>query len=318
MTYYFNTVYIIDKYLVGSKLEKEGPLGTYLCEVFNKEEDCFESVEIEMVKKVLDHFGKSYELAIGGDLSNQLATFYYALKDYNVSPIGVYSACSTMNLSIILASIVIESRKNDNILCLTSSCTQTAERQFRFPNEYGGQKMDTQTYTSTIAAGALLSSKESKVRISCATVGHVIDVDYKNACDFGRVMAPSAIESIITHLREVRRNPKDYDLILTGDLSSYGYKIVKSELEKEYGSIDNYNDCGLMIYDIENQNVFAGGSGPGTQAFVMLGLVYEKLKSKEYKRVLICATGALMNQDMVSQKRSIPGICHVVELEAVL
>lgn len=317
MTYYFNNVYFKDKYLVGGLLEYEGPYGMYLNEVYNKKEDSFEDIEINMVKKVLDYFKDKTKIVIGGDLSNQLANFYYAIKDYDFNPIGVYSACSTMNLSIVLASILVESNKHNEILCVTSSCNQSAERQFRFPNEYGGEKYDTQTFTSTIASGVVLSNSVGDVRVSCATLGKVIDIDYKNACDFGRVMAPAAIECLFTHLKEVNKTPSDYDLILTGDLSAYGSKIVKEELEKVYGTINNYNDCGLMIYDINKQKVFAGGSGPGTSAFIMLGYIYDEIKRKKLKRVLLCATGALMNQNMVAQKRSIPGICHVVELEVV-
>lgn len=317
MTYYFNNVYFKDKYLVGGSLEYEGPYGMYLNEVYNRNEECFEDIEINMVKKVLDYFKGMASVAIGGDLSNQLANFYYAIKDFDINPIGVYSACSTMNLSIILASLLVDANKHNEILCITSSCNQVAERQFRFPNEYGGEKYDTQTFTSTIASGVVISNRKGDVRITSATLGKVIDIDYKNACDFGRVMAPSAIESIFTHLKEVNKSPKDYDLILTGDLSLYGSKIIKEELEKVYGTINNYNDCGLMIYDLEKQKVFAGGSGPGTSAFIMLGYIYEEIKKKNFKRVLICATGALMNQNMVAQKRSIPGICHVIELEVV-
>ena len=135
--------------------------------------------------------------------------------------------------------------------------------------------------------------------------------------DFGRAMTPAAIETLLEHFKATNTTPNDYDLILTGDLSKYGYEIVKKELIKEYGHITNYNDCGLLLYDIKKQNVLAGGSGPGTSAAVLLSYVKKKLQNKELKHVILCATGALMNPTMVNQKNSLPCIAHIVELEGI-
>ena len=129
-----------------------------------------------------------------------------------------------------------------------------------------------------------------------------------------RCMAPAAIETLLSHFKNTNTKPSDYDLILTGDLSYYGYPIVKSELEKVFGVIDNYKDSGMMIFDKDNQNVFAGGSGPGTIAATLLGYVFKKMKNKELNKVLVCATGALMNPIMSNQKREIPSIAHIIEL----
>ena len=232
-----------------------------------------------------------------------------------ISFIGVYGACSTICLSIGLAALCLNNNGLNRILAFTSSHNQSAERQFRNPVEYGGNKEQTQTFTSTVGASALVTKKTSIVKIGSFTIGKVIDIGFADPTDFGRAMAPAAIETLLNHFKENNLNPSDYDLILTGDLSYYGSKLVKEALEDEFGEIRNYNDCGLMLYDIENQDVLAGGSGPGTCAAVTLGYIFKSLKNGIYKKVLICATGALMNPTMMNQKNSLPCIAHAISLE---
>ena len=314
-TYKIDSAYIKEGYVITSKLESEGPIGKFFDEIFTPNEDCFESSELKMVKKCLSKLSISnIDLIIAGDLSNQIAISNYTAKFIDKSMLGVYSACATINECIIIASLLVENNKMNNILCFTSSYNQTAERQFRSPIEYGGEKTLTQTFTSTVAAGCIISSKKSKVKITNVTIGRVFDIDFKNVLDFGRCMAPAAIETLLSHFKNTNTKPSDYDLILTGDLSYYGYPIVKSELEKVFGVIDNYKDSGMMIFDKDNQNVFAGGSGPGTIAATLLGYVFKKMKNKELNKVLVCATGALMNPIMSNQKREIPSIAHIIEL----
>lgn len=314
-TYKIENVYLKEAYVVTSKLESEGPIGKFFDEVFTPNEDCFESSELKMLKKCLSKLSISnIDLVVAGDLSNQIAISNYTAKLIDKPMLGVYAACATINEAIIIASLLIESDKMKNILCFTSSYNQTAERQFRSPIEYGGEKSLTQTFTSTVAAGCIISSKKSIIKITNITIGKVFDIDFKNVLDFGRCMAPAAIETLLSHFKNTNTKPSDYDLILTGDLSHYGYPIVKNELEKVFGTINNYNDTGIMIFDRNNQNVFAGGSGPGTIAATLLGYVYKKMLNKELKKVLICATGALMNPIMSNQKREIPSIAHIIEL----
>lgn len=314
-TYKIDNVYIKEKYVVTSKLESEGPIGKYFDDIFEPCEDCFESSELKMLKKCLSKLSISnIDLIIAGDLSNQIAISNYTAKLIDKPMLGVYSACATINEAIIIASLLINNNTFDNILCFTSSYNQTAERQFRSPVEYGGEKNITQTFTSTVAAGCIISNKKSKVRITNVTIGRVFDIDFKNVMDFGRCMAPAAIETLLSHFKNTNTKPSDYDLILTGDLSFYGYPIVKSELEKVFGPVNNYNDSGILLFDRDKQKVLAGGSGPGTIAATLLSYVYKKIERKELNKVLVCATGALMNPIMCNQKREIPSIAHIVEL----
>ncbi len=324
MNFKINNVYLLDSMVLGGKLEGKGPIASYLDYVSDFKEDCFENSEISMLSQSIDMLfekmnvkPEDIDIAVGGELSNQLTTTSYTMRKLLISLIGIYSACSTIALGIGLASLLIDKNTVKNALVFTSSNNQSAERQFRNPVEYGGEKEDTQTFTSTIAASCIIGNTKSKIKINSFTLGKVIDIGFTDALDFGRAMAPAALESLIEHFRETRTKPENYDLILTGDLSSYGYEVVKKGLEDWYPTLTNYQDCGLILYDVEKQPVFAGGSGPGTSAAVLLSYVKKKMEKKELKRVLLCATGVLMNPTMINQKNSLPCIAHVIELEAV-
>jgi stage V sporulation protein AD len=196
----------------------------------------------------------------------------------------------------------------------------SSERQFRYPIEYGVLKPSSSTFTATGAASCLLSNINSDVRIECATLGRIVDYDQNDANDMGRVMAPAAIDTLIRHFEDTGRSPDDYDLILTGDLGKYGVEIVKDYLSNTYDITlgDKYNDCGLLLYDLDAQtNIKAGGSGPVCSALVVYSYIYELLKKKKIKRVLFLATGALFSPIMVFQKENINSICHAVSLEVV-
>lgn len=324
MNFKIENVYLNDSIVLSGEKEKQGPIGKYIDYHSQFKNSSFENSEIAMLYQAIDMLlekqnlkDSDIDLAIGGELSNQLTTTSYTFRKINTSLIGIYSACSTISLAIGLSALLLMNNQVNRVLAFTSSNNQSAERQFRNPIEYGGEKEITQTFTSTIAASAILSNEVSNIRIKSFTVGKVIDIGFSDAMDFGRAMAPAAIETLLEHFKSTNTTPNDYDLILTGDLSKYGYEIVKKELMKEYGPITNYNDCGLLLYDIKKQNVLAGGSGPGTSAAVLLSYVKKKLQNKELKHVILCATGALMNPTMVNQKNSLPCIAHIVELEGI-
>ncbi len=322
MTFKFDNIYLNNSSVVAGKLEGEGPLKNYFDLIDECKSNCFENSEILLLRKTIDILLekenidiKDINIAIGGELSNQLAITNYTFRCLPISLIGIYSACSTIALGLGVAGLLLSRNEINNVLIFTSSYNQTAERQFRNPTEYGGMKEITQTFTSTIGASALLSKKRSKIKLTEFTIGKVIDIGFTNSCDFGRAMAPAALESLYSHFKNTKTTPYDYDLILTGDLSKYGYEIVLKALKDEYGSIYNYNDCGLILYNIRKQNVLAGGSGPGTSAAVLLTYIKDKLESGYYRKVLLCATGALMNPTMINQKNSIPAIAHIICLE---
>ncbi len=324
MTFKFDNIYLNNSSVVAGKLEGEGPLKKYFDLIDECKMKSFEDSEILLLRKTIDILLekenidiKDIDLAIGGELSNQLAITNYTFRCLAISLIGIYSACSTIALGLGVASLLLSKNEINNILVFTSSYNQTAERQFRNPTEYGGMKEITQTFTSTIGASALLSKNKSKIKLKEFTIGKVIDIGFADSCDFGRAMAPAALETLFSHFKNTNTTPYDYDLILTGDLSKYGYEIVLKALKDEFGSIYNYNDCGLLLYNIKKQNVLAGGSGPGTAAAVLLSYIKDKLESGYYKKVLLCATGALMNPTMINQKNSIPAIAHIICLENV-
>ncbi|MDE7106160.1 MAG: hypothetical protein K2O22_03250 [Anaeroplasmataceae bacterium] len=322
MTFELKNVYLTSSVVVAGELEGEGPLHKFFDSIDECKDCCFENSEIDLLKKAIDMLlekenlrVEDISLAIGGELSNQLTTSSYTLRCLPISFIGIYAACSTITLGLGVAALLLENESIQNILVFTSSHNQSAERQFRNPVEYGGNKEDTQTFTATIGASALLSHKKGKLKFSSFTLGKVIDVGFTDALDFGRAMAPAALETLFAHFKSTKTEPKDYDLILTGDLSTYGHEIVLKALEEEYGTVSNYEDCGLLLYDTEHQNVLAGGSGPGTSAAVLLSYIKKKLLDGYYKKVLLCATGALMNPTMINQKNSLPCIAHAITLE---
>ncbi len=322
MNFMFENRFLLDSIVLSGELEKEGPIGDYIDYSSTFINTSFENSEIAMLYQSMDMLleklnltQEEIDLAIGGELSNQLTTTSYTMRKLWISLIGIYSACSTIALGIGLASLLLDNPKIQNILVFTSSNNQSAERQFRNPNEYGGEKENTQTFTSTIAASCIITKKKSPIRISSFTIGKVVDIGFSDALDFGRAMAPAAIETILEHFKERRTKPSDYDLILTGDLSSFGYELVLKALEERFGEIRNYRDCGLLLYDIDRQPVFAGGSGPGTSAAVLLSYIKKEMLIRKYRRVLLCATGALMNPTMINQKNSLPCIAHAIELE---
>ena len=212
---------------------------------------------------------------------------------------------------------MIDSRKINNAIVSVSSHNMVTERQFRNPNEYGAPKPSSATFTATGGASAYLSNKKSDIKIESATIGKVIDMEQIDPNNMGAVMAGAAIDTIYRHLSDLKRDPSYYDLILTGDLGKYGKEILIEYMDKEY-HLDfskNYNDCGTMLYDDNQKNVQAGGSGPVCSALVIYGDIIPKMRNKEIKRVLYVATGALFSSTSIFQKQNILSIAHAVSLE---
>ena len=323
----FDSVYLNETATIVGPKEYMGPLRYYYDHFYNNldcNEDSWEKAEMRLqndaINKVMEKLQikeKDISVIFSGDLNNQIAVSSYVMRDFDVCHVGMYGACSTSVLSLINGSVYVDAGFNGYIGCLTSSHNATSERQFRNPTEYGGQKPDSLTSTTTGAGIGLISSKKSKVKIVSATIGKVTDVDLKDPLDLGRTMAPAAAFTLKDHLNDLNIEPDYYDLILTGDLSKYGSQVFIKGLKELNINLNNYNDCGLLVYDINNQDVFAGGSGCACCAIVMYSYVYKKLLNKELKRVLIIATGALMNPTMTSQKETIPSIAHAIALERV-
>lgn len=328
MTFKFNNVFVNDTCCVAGKFEKEGPLG----ELFDKTYDdfymgekTFEQGEIKMIldsvnillsKTNLDK--DDIDLFISSDLINQIAPSNYASSYLGINYIGIYAACASSCLSMIIASSMINSNQVNNCICSVSSNNSAATKQYRNPTEYGTPKRDTATFTATGCVSILLSNKKSKIKVESGTIGKVVDYGIDDIYYMGAAMAPSASYTISKHLKDLNRSIDYYDLVLTGDLGKYGMKILKELIKKEHGiDLKNYNDCGCMLYDLSKQDVESGASGPTSSALVVYSKIIKEMLEGKYKRVLIVATGALMNPVMMNQKMTIPSISHAISLEAL-
>lgn len=321
-----NNIFLNSTGTVVGPIERDGPLGkefdAHYSELYCDEENwemaerrlMLESVEICLKKVNLDY--QDIDLFLAGDLLNQNITSNYAARFHQIPFICMFGACSTSMETLAVGSALVDAGFANRIIAGTSSHHKTAERQFRFPNEFGGQRAASSTYTVTGAGTALVSKMKSNIKITYATIGRVIDYGVKNPYDMGSAMAPAAADTILSHFRDLNRRPEDYDLILTGDLSAVGTPILKELLlEKGYDLSVVHNDCGLMIYRPEQQ-FFSGGSGCACSAVVSYGHIMNELLRGKMKKVFIVATGALFNPTMIMQKESIPTIAHGVVLEA--
>lgn len=257
------------------------------------------------------------DVMLGGDLLNQIVSTTLAARSLERPFLGLYGACSTMAESLLLGSVMVDGGYAGNALSTAGSHYCTAERQFRYPLEYGNQRTPAAQWTVTGAAACLISGeKQSAVRMTHGTIGKIVDYNIKDANNMGAAMAPAAADTLFTHFCDTGREPKDYDHIFSGDLGMIGSKLL-TELMKEKGvrlEKDRYQDCGLMIYD-PMDDVHAGASGCGCSATVLSAHILPKVRSGEWKRVLFMATGALMSTTSSQQGESIPGIAHAVVLE---
>lgn len=320
-------VYIQSTGLTAGVLEAKGPLGHMFDKTYKDhycEQESFEKGERKMLEDALDiclnkdsKKERDIDLYVGSDLLNQIVTISYMMRNISKPSFNVYGACSGFALTNIIASLFIDAGYIDNAVSLVSSHNATAERQFRFPIEYGIQKKPTTTFTATGAVATLLSNEKSNVRIESITLGRVIDYKQNDPNDMGRAMAPAAFDTIMNHFKDLNRSFEDYDMVVTGDLSKYGHQILKEMFISQNIYPIHYNDCGCMLYDLNEQDVFQGGSGCACSALVSMSYFYEKLKNKEMKRVLIVSTGALLSPMMTFQKESIPCVAHAICLEAV-
>jgi len=330
MTFKYNNVYVQDTATVAGPYEKKGPLKKYFDKTFDDlyfKEKSWEKAEIKTVKESLKLLHKKaglkrkdVDVILGGDLLNQISATTYGAYDFSKCFLGLYGACSTSVEGMILGSVLIDSKKVNNAIVTISSHNMAAEKQFRNPTEYGAPKPPTATFTATGSASILLTKEKTDIKVESSTIGQMIDFAQNDPNDMGKVMAPAAIDTIKRHLQDLNRKPDYYDLIVTGDLGVYGKEILKDYMLEEYDIDlkDNYNDCGVMLYDLKKQEeCLAGGSGPVCSALVAFGYIYHEMKKKNLKKVLIVATGALFSPTMVYQKENIYSIANAISLEVV-
>ena len=319
---------IIATYSIVGPKEGKGPLRDFFHEILSDDllgKDSYEKAESEMMYTTISKAIKRADLKendidylFSGDLLNQITSSSFAARELNIPFFGLYGACSTMAESLSMAALFLEGGFANYVVAATSSHFSSAERQFRFPLEYGSQRGPTQQWTVT-GSGAMVLGKEGDYpAITYVTTGVVKDYGEKDPNNMGSAMAPAAVDTIYNHFKDTGRDPSYYDVIATGDLGKVG-KDITIKLLEEYGydMADNYMDCGDIIFDSEVQKTNCGGSGCGCSAVVTCGYFYKKLMRKELKSILVVSTGALMSSTSSLQGESIPGIAHAVAIEFI-
>lgn len=316
---------ILGRAAVVGKKEGEGPLGKEFDMVFEDSrlgektwEKAESALQKEALTRALDRAGLSpsqLQYLFAGDLLNQNIASTFGLREMNVPLIGQFGACSTMGQTMAMAAIFVDSGAADLCGAVTSSHFCTAERQFRYPLEYGGQRPPTSQWTAT-ASGAVIVGRAGKgVRIAEVTVGRVQDLGITDANNMGSAMAPAAADTLERFFTDTGTRPEDYQQIVTGDLGQVGSELCRELMaQKGLPLGKNYTDCGLLLFDRETQDVHAGGSGCGCSASVLCGHFLPMLERGELKNLLFCPTGALMSPTSSQQGESIPGICHALLL----
>lgn len=309
------------------KKESEGPLKQYFDNVFTDTsmgENTWEAAESDYLQSAVKTAMKRANVTDGdldgifsGDLLDQCIASTFGLKQIGAQHIGLFGACSTMALSTIMASIAIDSGALNCAVAATSSHFCSAERQFRFPLEYGGKRTPTSQWTVT-GSGALVlkNSGQGTANIKYATLGRMVDYDITDANNMGAAMAPAAADTISRFFSDTGLTAADFDLILTGDLGQVGAELLdKLIAEKGFDIREKHRDCGIMIYNLEDTDVQAGGSGCGCSASVLCSYIMKQFEKSALNRILFCATGALMSPTSSEQGLSIPGIAHAVVFE---
>ena len=317
--------------VVGSK-EQSGPLGAHFDYYGDDDrfgQNTWEKAESEMQRMAMAaaldkaHLRPSQvDMLFAGDLLNQCVGSSYGLLSYDIPYFGLYGACSTSAEGLLLASAMIGGGQANVAVAVTSSHNAAAERQFRSPLEYGGQRPPTGQWTVTGAGAFVVASpdelphRNELARVTHALPGIVVDLGITDANNMGAAMAPAAVSTLLRYFDQSGTRPEDYDLIVTGDLGWEGSRILCDLMAAEGQNItDRHNDCGKMIFSRNTQDTHSGGSGCGCAAVVLGAYLLPKLQRGELHRILFMATGAMMSPDSVKQGQSIPGVGHLLCLE---
>lgn len=321
---------IVSSAAIAGKKEGEGPLKKDFDMIIEDDlfgEETWEKAESRMHYTAADtcirKAGLTHEqidVSMGGDLLNQIMAASMAARELHAPFLGLYGACSTMAESLCVGSMLVDGGYARYALCTASSHFCSAERQYRFPLEYGCQRPPTAQWTVTGAGSSLLTLEKlhpAICRSTHVTIGRIVDMAIKDANNMGAAMAPAAADTLHRHFQDTGRSPADYDLIITGDLGRVGHDVLLALMQERGCPLDptRYIDCGLEIFS-EDQDTHAGGSGCGCSAVVLNGHIFRRFREGELKRVLFMATGALLSPTSNQQGETIPGIAHAVVLEA--
>lgn len=337
-----NAPVILGRAAIGGKKEAEGPLGADFDQTFSDTtlaQDSWEKAEAQLQKEAValalkkaNMTPEQMDFIFAGDLLNQCISSTFGLLDFQSPFLGQYGACSTMAQTLLMAAMSVESGAAEHAVAVTSSHFCSAERQFRTPLEYGSQRTPTAQWTATAAGCLILGRDDGKkhVKIKRGLVGKIVDLGVKDPANLGAAMAPAAADSIVQVLQDTGESDSAYDGIFTGDLGLVGTRLLHQSLQDNGLDLtDVHDDCGLLLFHREGQDVHAGGSGCGCSASVLCGHLLNRMEAvlnnpdtptpverPALRRILFCATGALMSPTSSQQGESIPGVCHVVELEA--
>ncbi len=302
-----------------------GPLSKYFDQTLDDEfwgEKTWEKAESKIIKETVNTvINKSgipadeIDCMFAGDLLNQCISSSFGLRELSIPFFGVFGACSTFVESLSLGAIAVEGFA-ENVLCATSSHFCSAEKQFRFPLELGNQRPPTSQWTVTGSGAAIVSKNGQGPYITHITPGKIVDMGIKDANNMGAAMAPAFADTLVAHFLDTGRNPSYYDAIISGDLGHIGKEIAIDIAKSQgYNIKSNYNDCGVLIFDKNAQDTHSGGSGCACCGTVFSGYFFKQLKDKKIKKILLIATGALMNSTSSQQGESIPGIAHAISIE---
>lgn len=325
---------IYERACVGGKKEGEGPLGTLFDEIVEDPmlgQNTWEEAESTLIERVVELLLQKSKISkediryiLSGDLLGQLIASSFGLAKYQIPLFGLFGACSTMGEAMSLASILVASGCAKNVIALTSSHFASAEKQFRFPLEYGNQRPLSATWTVTGSGGVIISnqkrSRQGKhsVSIKGITTGKIVDYGVKDSFNMGACMAPACADLIDMNLKDLNEKPEYYDKIITGDLGYVGQRILIDLLKEKNIDISKvHKDCGMLIYNQDTQDTHAGGSGCGCAATTLCSYILRMMEDGEWKRVLFVPTGALMSTVSFNEGMSIPGIAHGVILESI-
>ena len=311
---------------VGGKRESEGPLAdgfdlletdtTFGEKSWERAESKMQAICADLAIQKSGTKAEQLDLLFAGDLENQCTASNYTLRNLDVPFAGLYNACATMAEGLALASCFVAGGLAQRAMALTSSHFCAAERQFRFPLEYGGKRTPTSQWTATASGGVVLGDVGGPPYVRAVTFGRVIDYGIRDINNMGAAMAPAAVSTLLTFFKDSGEKPEDFDRIFTGDLGIVGSALMEELCKREGVLLNNHEDCGLLLYDRGKQEVGAGGSGAGCSAAVLCSHILPRLREGKLRRVLFLATGALMSPTTTLQKESIPGVAHLVLLES--
>lgn len=327
--YFGNSIAVTCTSSIAGPKEGQGPLKKYFDYILQDDilgqkshEEAEIMMQLQCIKQLLNKAKlreKDVDCTFGGDLLDEIIGCNFAMRELDIPFIGLYNACATFGSSLIVAAALLQAEYLDRAICTTTSHFATAERQYRFPLELGSQRTPLSQWTVTGAGCSLLErSHELGVKVTCGTIGRVVDYGVTDANDMGAVMAPAALDTLVAHLSDTGRNEEYYDVIATGDLGHGGSRLLQVLAKKEGLKLENnYTDCGILIFNREGQDVGQGGSGACCSNLVFNSYFHKQLYRGTIKKMLLLPTGALLSKVSSLQGETIPAIAHAVSIEVV-